>query len=616
MNDWLLRYYDEELGHIRRDAAQFAADNAGRAENLRLSAKGSDDPHVERLIQAFAYLTARIRLKLDDDFPELTDALLEVLYPHFLAPVPAMAILQFRPKPELEQSLIIPRTTDLDSEPVDGQRCRFRTTQSVELWPVEVVGASLLGQPFAAPAHPAAQEAKAVLRLTLACIDPAKTFTDLGVDRLRFFINAQPLVAFRLYEILFNNVIAVALADGAEDKRPILLAPERIGAVGFDPEEGVLPHAPRSFLGYRLLTELFCFPEKFLFFDLSGLTAKSLHFAGNRLEVFFYLGCPPPENAALVNASVFALGCTPIVNLFQSKAEPIPLDHTQSEYPVIVDERRPDAYETYSIDRVDGSSPAGQVDSFLPLYGTHHGETAGGGRYWFATRRARTGRDRSTEMSLSLVDLDLDPSVPADWTLAVDVTAFNRDLPARLPYGGGHPLFQLADGGPTLFDLSCLTPPSPVLRPEGGGGARWRLISQLSLNHLSLLDGPAPAAALREMLTLYDLKNAQSGPSREGIKVPETWAIIDGIVGVNHRRATARAPVPDMPVMCRGLDIDLTMDLDRAGTLGIFLPAVVLERFMALYAGINSFTRITLWVKDRAEPVCRFPARAGARQTL
>lgn len=605
MSDAFLRYYNQELGHIRRRSAEFAAANPKVAGHLRLSPTAVDDPHVARIIEAFAYLTARVRLKLDDDFPELTDALLGVLYPHHLAPIPSTAILQFRPKPELDGPFLVPAETEVESEPVDGESCRFRTTTPVELWPVQVVSASLAGRPCPAPENPAAAEAKSILRLTLACSDPDVTFTDLGVDRLRFFINLQPQVAFRLYELLFNQVLSVALADGPEDKSPVLLDPARIGPVGFETDEGVLPYSPRSFLGYRLLTELFAFPEKFLFFDLSGLSVKSLRQAGTRLEIFFYLDCPPPDGARLINAGAFALGCTPIINLFRQTAEPILLDHSQTEYHVLADARRPQAREIYSIDQVSATSPAGEQAEFLPLYGTHHGGGTPGQHYWFAARRGRTELDRSSEMYLSLVDLALDPSVPADWTVSVETTCSNRDLPARLPYGGGHPRFILSAGSAPVFDLACLTPPSRTLRPQSGNGARWRLISQLSLNHLSLLDGPEPADALREILALYDLRDA-----------PETRAIIDSVHAIDHRRGTARAPIADMPAICRGIDIDLTLDRDRAGTLGMFLPAAVLERFFALYCSINSFTRLTLRAKGRAEPIRRFPARAGARLTL
>ena len=605
MSDAFLRYYNQELGHIRRRSAEFAAANPKVAGHLRLSPTAVDDPHVARIIEAFAYLTARVRLKLDDDFPELTDALLGVLYPHHLAPIPSTAILQFRPKPELDGPFLVPAETEVESEPVDGESCRFRTTTPVELWPVQVVSASLAGRPCPAPENPAAAEAKSILRLTLACSDPDVTFTDLGVDRLRFFINLQPQVAFRLYELLFNHVLSVALADGPEDKSPVLLDPARIGPVGFETDEGVLPYSPRSFLGYRLLTELFAFPEKFLFFDLSGLSVKSLRQAGTRLEIFFYLDCPPPDGARLINAGAFALGCTPIINLFRQTAEPILLDHSQTEYHVLADARRPQAREIYSIDQVSATSPAGEQAEFLPLYGTHHGGGTPGQHYWFAARRGRTELDRSSEMYLSLVDLALDPSVPADWTVSVETTCSNRDLPARLPYGGGHPRFILSAGSAPVFDLACLTPPSRTLRPQSGNGARWRLISQLSLNHLSLLDGPEPADALREILALYDLRDA-----------PETRAIIDSVHAIDHRRGTARAPIADMPAICRGIDIDLTLDRDRAGTLGMFLPAAVLERFFALYCSINSFTRLTLRAKGRAEPIRRFQARAGARLTL
>lgn len=208
-------------------------------------------------------------------------------------------------------------------------------------------------------------------------------------------------------------------------------------------------------------------------------------------------------------------------------------------------------------------------------------------------------------MFISLVDLGLNPNAPPDWTVSIETVCFNRDLPAQLPFGGGHPRFHLTDGGP-VSGVACLTPPTAVVRPQMGDGARWRLISHLNLNHLSLIDGAdgSGAAALRELLKLYDLKDT-----------PETRAIIEAVTSVDNRRATARAPHADFAALCRGVDIDLVLDPERAGAMGIFLPAAVLERFFALYASINSFTRLTLRAKGRKEALVRWGARIGEKVT-
>jgi type VI secretion system protein ImpG len=602
MADTFLTLYNQELGAIRRTAAGFAAEHPKVAGHLRLSANAVDDPHVARLIESFAFLTARVRQKLDDDFPELTDALLGVLYPHYVAPTPSMAVVRMAAAPELAGRFTVPRGAMLDSEAVQGESCRFRTTMPAEIWPVAVTAATLAPMPAMAPQVGAAHQAKAVLRLTLTCTAPGQTFGSLGIDRLRFFLSGGPDLTYRLHDLLLNHVTGIALATDAHDPNVVEIGAAHLCPVGFEPDEGMLPYPAQSFIGYRLLSELFNFPEKFLFVDLSGLSARTLRQDCRSLDAYFFLNRAWPEGERLVGPDAFALGCVPVVNLFSQPAEPIILGHDATEYHVLADARRPDAREIYAIERVSATSPSGERLDFLPLYGNHHGADPSRQRhFWHMTRRPRGGRDQSSDVFLSLVDLGLDPSVPADWTVSVDTLCFNRDLPAKLPFGGGHPAFTLVDGGPVGV-AACLTPPTAVVRPRLGDGARWRLISHLSLNHLSLVGGRDGAAALRELLKLYDLKDT-----------PESRALIDAVTAIDVHPVTARAPQPGASAMCRGIDIDLTLDPDRAGAIGAFLPAAVLERFFALYVSINSFTRVTLLGKGRTEPLKRWPARIGDR---
>ncbi|WP_029011827.1 type VI secretion system baseplate subunit TssF [Niveispirillum irakense] len=600
MPDTFLSFYSQELASIRRSAAQFASDNPKVAGNLRVSPNAVDDPHVARLIESFAYLTARVRQKLDDDFPELTDALLGMLYPHYVTPMPSMAVVQMKAAPELTGSHAVPRGAALETEPVRGEPCRFRTTMPTEIWPIHVTAASLASMPAAAPLVPVARQAKSVLRLKIASTAQGMSLTELGPDRLRFFLNGAPEVVYRLHELLLNNVIGMALVEDVNDPMPVTLGPDHLSAVGFEPDDGMVPYGPQSFIGYRLLSELFAFPEKFLFVDLRGLSARILRGVGKEMEIYLYLDRAWPEGEKLVRPAVFALGCVPVVNLFRQAAEPIILGHEVNEYLVQPDARRPEAREIYAINRVTASSPRGEKVEITPLYGSHQSARPDRQQhFWHAMRRPRSSRDPSTDMFLSLVDLGLNPSVPADWTVSVETLCFNRDLPAQLPFGGGHPQFILSNGGP-LQSIVCLTPPTPVIRPETGNGARWRLISHLSLNHLSLVEGPNGADALRSILRLYDLKDT-----------PETRALVDAVISVSAKRATARAPHTDVATLCRGLDIELVLDPERVGTTGIFLLAAVLERFFSLYASINSFTRLGLRAKGRSELTARWPARIG-----
>lgn len=611
MSDELLPYYNRELTFIRKMAAEFAAAHPKIAGRLRMSGETAEDPHVARMIESFALLNARTRHKIEDDFPEITEAVLGVLYPHYLAPTPSMAIVQFSlddAQSELTAGYEIPRGSPLETEPIEGEPCRFRTGYDATLWPIRVSEASLEGHPFSAPATPFADETKAVVRLKLTCLSPKVTVDQLEMRKLRFFLHGQSQHVYALYEMLLNNSLGVALARSAGDADRQILEPGRIQPAGFGPSEGLLPFRARSFHGYRLLTEYFAFPEKYLFIDLTGFSPAVLaKLAGSpHLELYIYLDCYDQDLERNVTAQTFQLGCTPIVNLFTQRAEPIRLTQTQYEYRVVPDARRPVANEVYSVDRVVGTSADDETADFLPFYSLQHGAAgADHHRFWYAARRpaeyAGGQRDHASEVFLSLVDLNFNPAVSNPWTLHVETTCLNRNLPNRLPFGGGQPRLQLTEGG-TAALVKCLTPPTSTRRPALRHGTLWRLVSHLSLNHLSLLDHEKGAEALREILRLYDTVDSA-----------ETQTMIDGLQRIGHRRAVGRVGGTISAGFCRGVEVTLHLDEAKFAGSGMYLFASVLDRFLGLYASLNSFTRTVVTTNKREGVFCQWPPRAGQR---
>jgi len=609
MGNELLPYYNRELSYIRRLAAQFAEAHPKIAARLRLGADTSEDPHVERLIEAFAYLTARIRHKLDDELPELTESLLGVLYPHYQAPIPSMAIVQFdldSGQNETTEGHTIARHTMLETESIQGEPCRFRTSYPVILHPIDLKAAVLARPPFRAPDSPWTKKAASVLRLTLACRAKGVRFADLNLGSLRFFLKGQAQHVFRLYELLFNHAQGMALANAANDA-PILLGTDRLLQVGFERDEGLLDYPARSFLGYRLLSEFFAFPHKFLFFDLAGLDRRTLARIGNQLEIFIYLGQADPDVEQNLDADTFRLGCTPMVNLFPKRAEPIQLTHTEFEYRVVPDARRPLANEVYSVDRVVAVSPDGVQQEYRPFFSVKHAlDARSAATFWHSARRPAEPTegpvDNGTEVYLSLVDLEFNPSAPADWTLAVETTCLNRDLPHRLPFGGSQPRLQFTEGGALVSGISCLTPPTRTFRPALKRGTLWRLISHLSLSHLSLVDGSEQADALREILKLYDFADSA-----------ETRAMIDGVLSVRSRRIVSRVGRDLAAGFCRGLEVTVQFDEEKFIGSGLLVFGSVLDRFLALYCSINSFTRLIALTKGREGVYRRWPPRTGEK---
>jgi type VI secretion system protein ImpG len=609
MSDDLLPYYNRELVAIRKLAAEFADANPKIAGRLRLSADAVDDPHVARLLDGAAFLAARVHHRLDDEFPELTDALLGLLYPQFLAPVPSMAILQLSCASDLLVPLRVARNLPLDTEPVQGQQCRFRTAWPTTLWPVEIESARLSGLPLVAPPNTIPQGSLSVLRIVLKCANPEANFTQLGLDSLRVFLRAPANISLPLYELLCGHTLSVAYADSPSDTGAVVVGPEALRPVGFETDEALIPWPARGFSGFRLLAEYFAFPEKFLFIDLNRIEAKTLAAAGNRLEVFIYLDRAVPELERTIGVDAFALGCVPIINLFPQRCEPIPVTHEDIHYRVVPDSRRPNGMEVWTIERLQETRPDGTSRPWRPFYRLAEqptGADAAPGGFYQVNRRQSALPLRGSDVYLALFEPDFDATgQPSDTVLSVDALCTNRDLPSELPFGGGHPRMRLAQGLASVTKITCITAPSAPLRLKQREQSFWRLVSHLSLGHLSVVDGAAGAAALKEALRLYDLRDTA-----------ETHAAIEGLIGVTSRPGTARVPGARAGAFCRGLDVTLEFDQRSWEVGGLYLLASVIERFLALHATVNSFARTRARFRGRDEKVAAWPARAGARVLL
>ncbi|HFE37178.1 MAG TPA: type VI secretion system baseplate subunit TssF [Gammaproteobacteria bacterium] len=611
MDDEIVKFYKKELNYIRQSAEAFAAANPKIAGRLRLSKDTIEDPHVSRLIESVAFLNARVRKKLDDSFPEICNSMLEVMYPHYLSPVPSMAIVQFEGLPELTGEYHIPRGASIETEAIDGEPCRFQTTYPVDLWPITVDDAQLIRGAYKAPHLPKHLGAVAVLRLKLSCLSEDVDFSMLAPQELVFHLRGQGTQTNQLYELILNNAVALAIANDASDPDAVFFDPEHIQGVGFDKDEGLLPYPARSLPAYRLLTEFFVFPEKFNFVKLANLGERAFKQRQNKLALYIYLNDSFVDLENVVNADSFLLGCTPMVNLFSQYAESITLSHQQEEYCVVPDSRRLLAKEIYSIDHVETVSPSGETVQYQPFYGFKHQQGAEQKpAYWHANRKpAKTDNsheiDEGTELFISLVNLNFQEDIPDNWVLNVKTTCLNRDLPGRLPFGGGQPRLQLAEGNAPLQSIACITAPTKTLRIELQENTRWRLISHLNLNHLSLMDAENGADVLREILSLYNFNHS-----------PSTRSMIEGVLSITHRQVMARVKDKGMSALCRGVEITLTLDEDRFEGQGLFLFGSVLERFFALYAPMNSFTKLVLKSKRREQAIKTWPPRAGEKVLL
>ncbi len=614
MKDELFDKYESELTFIRRLASEFAQKYpkvAGRL-HVRDDAKESNDPHVERLIQSFALLTARIRHKIDDEFPEIVESLINLLYPHYLRPIPPLAIAQFQFDPSQTgptEATNIPVESVLHSRSSGGISATFRTTYPVLVWPLRIESASL-SSVSSSNLLDVPSEASSVLRIRLQALGASK-LAGLKIPSLRFFLNGEDSKINILYELIMAHEICAQVRSTAGGLKPVkhALPDTSIQPVGFGSDEGVLPYSDRSFAGYRFLQEYFHFPEKFFFFDVCNLDTVPFADLGSSCEIVIFLRDSElrdriPEVAQAVKGELFQLGCTPIVNLFSRSAEPIRLTQATSEYLLVPDRHRQMASEVYSVDRVVSSAAFGEESKIYdPFYSLRHtyGHERDDSCFWYARRQQSMRPDDSgTDVYLSLVDLAFNPKLPPTEVLSVHVTCTNRDFVGRLRWQ--REWGELEGEGLPLVQARCTVPPKITRRPPIEGSLQWRLISHLTLNHLSIVEGKGKEA-LQEILRLYCFDDEESIRRR-----------IMGITNVNSKAAVSRVAFDSGVAFCRGLDINVEFDEEQFRGAGVYLMASVLERFFGLYGTVNSFTRMTALSLQRKSPIRRWAARIGDRR--
>lgn len=607
MNEDLLSYYERELSFLRQLGGEFSKAHPKIAGRLRLSADAIEDPHVARLIESVAFLNARTRAKLDDEFPELIDAFLSTMHPHLLAPTPSMSIVRLEGDPEATGPTHVPAGAQLESDRAHGAICRFRTAYPTTVWPFRLTAARMVSAPLPVPRTPRSHTAAAAIQISLRTKTKADGFQKLSPSNLRFFLRGQPSRVGELYGRLFENVVEVVIAQGANDPAPIVLPRDALRPVGFAPEEGLLPYTGRSSIAYRILSEFLAFPAKFHFIDLVGIPPERLARYGDALEIYLLLDTGSTELEQSINAETFTLGCTPIVNLFKKRAEPIPVTQQEAEHHIVPDAREPLANEIYSVDAVTGNSRQGGQLTCLPFYNVRHGGDDGQEGVYYTVRREsasyRDGRlDPGVEAFIGVVDLDGSTHHLDDWVLSVETTCTNRDLPALLPFGGDQPRLLFSDGGGQIRSIRCLLPPTKPLRPPRGRAALWKLVSHLALGQASFARGDEAAGLLREALAVYG-----------AVLSPDVRNIIASIREVTSRPKAMRVMSGGQPGVVRGVEITVRLDAARLNSTGRHLFSRVLDHFLAGVASVNTFTELVVLSGDRNLEERRWKPRAGNR---
>ncbi len=624
MDDRLLEHYNNELRHLRDTAGEFAREFPKIAGRLALDKDAKDicpDPYVERLLEGFAWLAARIHLKLDAEFPRFTQSLLETVYPHFLPPIPSMAVVRFDPEEGdagLAPGVVIPRGTLMRSNLGKGERtaCTFQTAHAVRLLPIKLAEARYFTRDLVQLNLPAGVPAKAAIRLRLQTT-AAVPFKDVKLDPVTFFLRGADEFPSWIYEQIFARGTALVLQSPEDNGRTLGVLPAgSIRPAGFASHEALLPATSRSFEGYRLLREYFAFPQRFRFFELGGMAEQMAQCKGNQLDLIIVLKDVETRLEGRLDASYFELFCSPVLNLFPKNLDRIDLSQQFSEFQVVPDRNRPLDFEVFEIQSVTGyGAEAGQEQEFRPFYLARDTD-AGTGAFYTANRvpRVLTTKEKQfgrrsnyagTEVFLSLVDANSAPYRPDLRQLGVKALCTNRHLPIQMAVGIGRTDFTMDLSAPAK-SIRCLAGPTLPVPSQAEGRFSWRLISHLSLNYLSLVDSKTEggAAGLREMLKLY----TQAGDR-------QTARQIEGVVSIQSRPVLRRVKIPGPITFARGLEITITFDEPALEGIGVFIMGSVLEQFLAKYVSLNSFTETVIRTQQRGE-IMRWPARMGKRQIL
>ncbi|WP_343666087.1 type VI secretion system baseplate subunit TssF [Paraburkholderia tropica] len=563
----LRQKFREELNYLRRLGREFARENPQLA---RFLGDEATDPDVERLLEGFAFLTARIRVKIEDDFPELTHSLLQVLWPNYLRPLPSAVMMRFDlVDRSITQRQVIPKGTCMLSRPVDGVTCQFRTCTDVALYPLRLASVS--------DAH---SREKSIVRIDLATV-AGNALDTIDCDRLDFHLTGDDLTARTLYLWLASYLTEIRVEINGKTQH---LSPRRLVFPGFSPEEALLPYPKNVFDGYRILQEYFIFPQRFHCFALTGIRSLWPSDAAGQVRLELHFSRPMPANTRLRETDI-SLYCTPAVNLFEHDAEPITLNGRSVDQRLRPAGQRPGSHEIFSIDQVHSWRRGTDDRHDQPLRTFHpfesfqheiehaHGRTA----LYYRTRIEPALTGDGVVHRIGFIRGDEQSYIGENETISIALTCTNRDLPLSLGVGD---ICLPTQTTPTFATFSNITRPTPAYRPVLDGELQWTLISNLSLNYLSLLATEPLKAVIRayDFAALHDIQLARATRKR-----------LDGI----GEAITAPTDMLIKGLPIRGLKTLLKLDQSAFLCEGdLYLFGTVLSHFFALYASINSFHQL------------------------
>lgn len=594
MSEALLPYYERELSFIRQIAGQFAQQHPGLARSLGVSADGVDDPHVARMVESFALLNARLSRRLDDQFPELSDALLELIYPHCMRPLPATAVMQV-PGEDLVSAASLPRGSQFEAAIDEERFCNWRTARALEALPATVAELNIQTAPFSLARPARFGSSEALIQLTLELNDGGASWQHQDVDEIAFYLKGEPQHTWRLYDLLFSQLTGVAINTPQGLKA---LDDDCLQPVGMQADERLLPQPGNSFHGYQLLQEFFAWPDSFMFFRLTGLKKLLAELQSADCELVLFFAQAPIDLLRALGPEHFQLNAVPLINLYEARAEPIQIDHQQLDYPLVVNLRDANETRVYSVDRVLDTQADGH--QLLPRLFAARYHSADQGAYWHY--RAADESEGQSSGVLNLLDLALNPAGEQRRTLLPEVTLSNgnqvRELTAASP-------LRCLENFALDADPRFLQRPGAAFPATTGQAGRWKLLALLQLNFNSLFSAEQPAAELKQLLSVHQLPGQL-----------HSQLYIDAIQQLESRPVVAPLMINGSHCFAQGVEIHLTLDMEKLSAAPVMLFVQVLDHFFAHFAGFNSFTQLHIHRAGQPGVYCQCPVRNGLHPSL
>ncbi|WP_211462539.1 type VI secretion system baseplate subunit TssF [Collimonas silvisoli] len=622
MDPLLLDYYNRELVYMREMAGEFAQQHPKIAKRLGMHGTEVADPYVERLIEAFSFMSARTQIKLDAEFPRFTQRLLEVIYPNYICPTPSMAVAQLHPSAQegdFSKGFRVPRQTAFKAKIPHGEQtaCEFRSSQDVVLWPIGIAEAKLTAAPPDIPRldrHlPAHVQVQGALRLKLRITGEMNFSALQGLDRLPIYLCGDEGIASHLFELLHTAAVATFINIPGDALRPHVVTRDALVHEGLAPDQGLLPLAWNTFHGNNLLHEYFACPSRFYFFALTQLAPGMARIDAREVEIIVLLSKPPGALVGNVDAKQFALHCTPVINLFPHRTDRVEINTAQSEFHLVPDRARPMDYEVFSVGEIHGQmTDTSAPMKFRPMFQTLNQDEGNFGRYFSLRRERRLASHAArkygtrtpytgTEVFLSLVDQNDAPYSEHIRYLSVQALVSNRDLPGVVPRNGVSDL-SVADSIP-VAGVGLIRPPSTPQAPFAEREHAWRLIRQLGFNYLPLANmaGREGGQALRDLLRPF-VVGGDSAQMRQ----------VQSLIGSDIEPVTRRLPGNGPLVYGRGVACRMTVDETGFSGTSPYLFGLILEHWLSRHVSINVFTQTELHSMQRGM-VARWPVRMGGR---